>query len=123
MVLDRAINLGYWIPKRGMKKEGKMKVFVPEKFKRLSGLGLIRATFGPHYGARREAVQNIMRRTSGVALCAEDSCAVVFDGDQFRLCSKGGDRAYRTYWKRGKYYEEQIEESEDFRSLESLLKK
>jgi hypothetical protein len=69
MVQDRAINLSYWIPKRGMKKEGKMKVFVPEKFKGLSGLGLIRATFGPHYGARREAVQNIMRRTSGVALC------------------------------------------------------
>ena len=38
-------------------------------------------------------------------------------------CSQGGDRAYRTYWKRGEYYEEQIEEGEGFQPLAPLLKK
>ena len=38
-------------------------------------------------------------------------------------CSQGGDRAYRTYWKRGEYYEEHIEEGEGLQPLAPLLKK
>jgi dipeptidase E len=94
---------------------------------RVRGLGLIGASLCPHFdseGDRKLELKRIMARTSGVALALGDCCALEIMGDTYRvLTSRDAAPAYRVFWRRGEYYEEPLEPTDDFRSLPELLNK
>lgn len=94
---------------------------------KVSGLGFIPAVHSPHYDVekdRRPGLKKIMQKTSGVAIAIDNCCAVEFVDDTYRvITSKPGAKAYKVYWKSGKYHEEEIEEIKDFALISDLLAK
>jgi len=85
---------------------------------KISGLGFIPAAHSPHYDVekdRRPGLKKIMKKTSGVAIAIDNCCAVEFVDDTYRvIASKPSAKAYRVYWKAGKYHEEEIAKRKDF---------
>jgi dipeptidase E len=96
-------------------------------FIKVSGLGFIHAAHSPHYDVekdRRPGLKKIMKKTSGVAIALDNCCAIEFVGDTYRIItSKPGPKAYKVYWKFGKYHEEEIPKTKDFLLISDLLKK
>lgn len=94
---------------------------------KVSGLGFIPAVHSPHYDVekdRRPELKKIMQKTSGVAIAIDNSCAVEFFDDTYRvITSKPNANAYKVYWKNGKYHEEEIAKKKDFASISDLLAK
>jgi len=94
---------------------------------KVTGLGFIPAIHSPHYDVekdRRPGLKKIMQNTSGVAIAIDNSCAVEFIDDTYRvISSKPEANAYKTYWKAGKYREEVLQKNSKFVSLSDLLKK
>lgn len=94
---------------------------------RLNGLGLVNAMHAPHFTREQERhsdLKKIMKRTPGVAIALEDCCALEIIDDQYRIiASKPAAKAYKCYWKAGKYYQEQIPKLKEFLELEVLFKK
>jgi len=94
---------------------------------KVSGLGFIPATHSPHYDVekdRRPGLKKIMRKTSGVAIAIDNCCAVEFVDDTYRvIASKLDAKAYKVYWKVGKYHEEEIAKRKGFLSMSDLLVK
>ncbi len=94
---------------------------------RVSGLGWIDALCCPHYDSERHrqaSLKTMMKKVNGVAVALEDCAALeVVDGQYRIITSMPGKKAYRVYWKRGKYHRERVEEQKAFRPLLSLLKK
>ncbi len=94
---------------------------------KVSGLGFISTVHSPHYDVekdRRPGLKKIMRKTSGVALAIDNCCAVEFVDDTYRvITSKPNAKAYKVYWKAGKYHEEEILKSKDFAPMSDLLVK
>ncbi|MFA6294987.1 MAG: peptidase E [Candidatus Paceibacterota bacterium] len=71
---------------------------------------------------RRPGLKKIMKKTSGVAIAIDNCCAVEFVDDTYRvISSKPGAKAYKVYWKTGKYHEEEIVKRKSFSSLRELL--
>ena len=89
------------------------------------GLGLINATFCPHYGSemgRKAHVKEMMKTTPGVAMALDNCCAIEIVNGMFRiLSSKRGANAYNVYWKRGKFHHELIPKGKGFAPLGNLL--
>ncbi|MES2215935.1 MAG: peptidase E [Patescibacteria group bacterium] len=94
---------------------------------KVSGLGFISATHSPHYDVekvRRTGLKKIMQKTSGVAIAIDNCCAVEFIDNTYRVInSKSAAKAYKVYWKAGKYYEEEILKRKVFLPLSDLLQK
>jgi len=94
---------------------------------KVSGLGFIPAIHSPHYDVekdRRPGLKKIMRKTSGVAIAIDNCCAVEFVGDTYRvIASRPRAKAYKAYWKAGKYNEEEIERRKAFSAISDLLVK
>ena len=93
-------------------------------------LGFINALHCPQYHSkeyykdRRLSLKKIMQKTSGVAIAIDDCCAMEIVDDQYRVISSRKDaHVYKVYWKRGKFYEEMVEQKKSFEPLEILLKK
>lgn len=79
---------------------------------KVSGLGLIDALCCPHYDsekARQAALKKLMKKTAGVAI-ALDNCAAlgVIDGRYKILVSERKKRAYKIFWRQGKFCKEKI---------------
>ena len=63
-----------------------------------------------------------MQKTSGVAIAIDNCCAVEFVDDTYRvITSKPDSKAYKAYWKGGKYYEEEIIKRKEFAPISNLL--
>ncbi len=94
---------------------------------KVSGLGFIPATHSPHYDVekdRRPGLKKIMQKTSGVAIAIDNCCAIEFEDDTYRvITSKPNAKAYKVYWKAGKYHEEEIVKRKDFSLVSDLLMK
>jgi len=94
---------------------------------KVRGLSLIGALHCPHYDlevSRRPELKTMMRKTAGVAIAIDNCCALEVVGDKYRIISsKDSANAYKVYWKRGKYFEEQINKSTTLRSISRLLSK
>ena len=94
---------------------------------RVSGLGLIKALFCPHYDVekdRKPSLKILMKKVPGIAIAVDNCCAIEIIDDRYRIISsKHSANAYRVYWSNGSYYEEIIEKKEKFEPLSALLKK
>lgn len=82
---------------------------------RVSGLGLVKGLHCPHFkskiddkGFRSEGLKEISKKTKGIALAIEDGCAVEIVNNKHRVISFARGKAYKVYWKRGKYIQERI---------------
>ena len=94
---------------------------------RIRGLNLINGLFCPHYDVepdRKPHLKELMRKNSGIGIAVENCCAIEVVDDSYRiLASKDGSKAHRVYWYRGEFYEEIIDQKEEFSSLKSLTNK
>lgn len=118
-IYDRDNNQQHYI----RKKEGKLYVYKTERFMQSTGLGVIPGKFCCHYKQRKKGLRGLMRKTSGVAIGADDQCAIVVIDNKYRIISESGENAYRVFWKRGKFYEEVIEQKAEMTPITTLLKK
>ena len=92
---------------------------------KVSGLNLINALHCPHYDSeadRKPDLKKMMRKTYGiVAIALEDCCAIEIVDNQYRIISaKKTAQAYKVYWKRGQFFEEVIEKTENYKLLNEL---
>ena len=70
----------------------------------------------------KKNLKKIMKKTSGVAIAIDNCCSVEFVDDTYRVVSsKPEARAYKVYWKAGKYHEEEIARKKDFAPITDLL--
>ena len=94
---------------------------------RVTGLGFIPATHSPHYDVekgRSAGLKKVMRKTPGVAIAIDNCCAIEIIDETYRvLSSKSGAKAYKTYWKKGLYHEEELPKQKTFKPLVDLLAK
>ncbi len=94
---------------------------------KVRGLNFINGLFCPHYDVeldRKPHLKTLMSKNPGIAIAVENCCAIEIIDDRYRiLTSKAGSRAYKVYWYRGEYYEEIIDQNEEFVSLSSLTNK
>ncbi len=95
---------------------------------KVTGLGLVDALHCPHFngeGGRKKDLPRMMKSTSKlVALALDNSCAIEIVDKKYRILhSKPNAKAYKTYWKKGKYIQEEIISRKEFRDLKELLKK
>ncbi|OGB84040.1 hypothetical protein A3F66_06690 [candidate division TM6 bacterium RIFCSPHIGHO2_12_FULL_32_22] len=95
------------------------------KLIKVTGLGIIKALCCPHYDSekdRRPALKNMMLKSNGIAIAIEDNCAIQIVNNKFRIISsKSNANAYRVYWKQNKFYEELIEQKNEFLDLNQLI--
>lgn len=94
---------------------------------KVTALGFIDALHCPHYDSeseRKESVKKMMQQESGVGIALQDCAALQIVGDTYRiLTSSPSAKAYKLYWLNGRYYEEVIEQSSEFKPLKKLLAK
>jgi dipeptidase E len=98
------------------------------KLIKVTGLGLIDALHCPHYDAekhRQNDLKRMMKTTSKtIAIALENCCAIEVIDNKFRIIkSKPNTKAYKIYWKGGKYFKEDIISKKEFESLDALLNK
>lgn len=98
------------------------------KLIKVSGLGLINALHCPHYDIehfRQQDLKRMMKSTPKIVAIALDNCtALEVIDDRYRIIrTKPDAKAHKAYWQNGKYVIEEIEVSEDFHDLASLLSK
>ena len=82
---------------------------------KVRGLGLLDGLLCPHYHSKKygknrvASLKKMMAKTTGQALALDDFCAIVFVNGKCKIItSKPEARAYKVYWKRGKFYREEI---------------
>jgi len=99
----------------------------PTRLARVRGLGFVDALICPHYDVekhRRPSLKAMMKKHAGVAIALDEHCALVVHDENYRvLASDKGRKAYRVYWKDGKFVEEPLGPSTRFRPLGPLLAK
>ena len=94
-------------------------------------IGLIDGLFVPHCDepGRRENVKELLRTSNQIGLFMSNCTALEIVDDKYRLitsdASYHGIEAYgfKSYWDNGKYLEEKIDDSDEFKPLEELLSK
>lgn len=93
---------------------------------RVRGLGLIKASHCPHYDVetdRQPSTKKMMKRTPGVAICIDNRAAVEFVDNRYRVITDiKGVGARRAYWRKGKYFEEKLD-NDVWCSIDKLLTK
>ena len=94
---------------------------------RVKALGVINALHCPHYdveAGREQSLKEMMQKTSGVAIAIDNCAAIEIIDDTYRIIrTKQMANAYKVYWKKGKYYKEQIAAQKKFAPLDGLLAK
>ena len=99
----------------------------PTRLARVRGLGFVDALMCPHYDVeehRRPSLKAMMKKHPGVAIALDEHCGLVVHDDQYRvLASEKGRKAYRVYWKNGRFAEEPLPPSRGFLPLARLLTK
>lgn len=92
---------------------------------RVRALDFVDALLCPHYDSeahRQPALQQMMRKTPGVAIALEDNAAIeIVDHDYRILASQRGQCAYRVFRRAGEVHREQLTAHADWRPLTSLL--
>ena len=98
------------------------------KYVRVRGLGLIDAFGCPHFdsetsGKKRNLdFQNMIQKHGGTGIGIDNNCALEFLGDGFRvISSQPSAGAYKLYSDRGKVTVEQIQRSQEYLPISSLL--
>ena len=94
-------------------------------------LGFIDGLFVPHCDApgRRENVKELLKTSSQIGLSMSNCTALEIVDDKYRLiisdASYHNIEAYglKSYWENGKYLEEKIDNSQEFKPLKDLLSK
>ena len=94
-------------------------------------LGFIDGLFVPHCDApgRRENVKELLKTSSQIGLSMSNCTALEIVDDKYRLiisdASYHNIEAYglKSYWENGKYLEEKIDNSQEFKALIDLLSK
>lgn len=98
-----------------------------KKLIRVTGLGFIDAIHCPHYDIephRQLDIKKEMMNSAKVAICLDNCVALEVIGNEYRIIkSKATAKAHKTYWKKGNYFVEEIEESDLFVNIDSLLTK
>ena len=98
-----------------------------KKLIKVRGLGFINALNCPHFNTEkhREAdLKRMMKTTSGVAIALDECAALEIVDNWYRIItSKPKAKAYKIYWKSGKYFKEEIEQKKEFNDLGRLLSK
>jgi len=94
---------------------------------KVTGLGLVDALVCPHYDIekpRQESLRQMMKFTPGVAISLDNCAAIEVVGEGYRiLVSKKTACARKIYWHRGRYVNQVIPVTKDFRPLGELLSK
>ncbi len=83
----------------------------------------------PHYDSqtgskkRKNDFKRMMKKYPGqIAIACDENVAVEYLDDKFRVLSNQKTaNAYRVYWKRGKFYEEKLENRSKFLPVKKLL--
>lgn len=92
---------------------------------RVSCLGWLPFLFCPHYLGeeyRRGGLKEMLRIYGGTALGVDDDTAMEYSDNEWRVLFNGNEgRAWKCFWKRGKYYEIRLPFDEKFRALDELL--
>lgn len=98
-----------------------------DKLIKVSGLGFIDALHCPHHDAepgRQNDLKRMMKTTSKVAIALDNCTALEVIDNKYRIiASKPAAKAWKAYWKRGKYILEEIDINTKLVSLSSLLNK
>lgn len=94
---------------------------------KVKGLGLIKAVFSPHYSSdkgRKIHLKKIMKTEPGVAIAADDYCAIEVIGNKFKIIRPNKkSNIYKVYWKNKKFHHEKVTNENKYLPLETLLKK
>ncbi len=97
----------------------------PTKLIRVRGLGFIDTMICPHYDAerhRRPSLKKMTKQVKRVSIGLDECCAIQIIDDNYRILSSvKGRNAYRVYWEKGVFKEEQIIETREFKPLGPLL--
>lgn len=116
---DESNHSVYWI----RRKDKQLKIYIPDRFIKVSGLGLVNTILGSHYAERKEGIKKVMHKTSGVAIGLENRCALMIVDDQYRILSTDDDKAYKVFWRKGAFCQEIVESKKEWMSLSPLLRK
>jgi dipeptidase E len=90
----------------------------------VKGLGLSNLLLCPHFDTepkRQPALKNALKGTSKIAIALDNCAALEVKDSEFRiLSSKKGAKAYKAYWKDGKYFVENIEPSMQYTPIKNI---
>ena len=99
-----------------------------DKLIRVRGLGLFPALLCPHHDCevhRQADLERMMKSVPKIPAIALDNCAAleIVERKYRIITSQPEARAYKIFWKKGKFHKEEIIAKEEYQSLEGLLKK
>lgn len=98
-----------------------------KKLIKVSGLGFINALHCPHYDVephRKKDLKRMMKNSSLVSIAIENDCAIQIEDGKYKIiASNRKAKAYKVYWKNGKFFEEEIKKTKKFLSIKSVIKK
>ena len=108
-----------------------MYYYSPKKWDyiRVRCLDLLPFVHCPHYDSqtgnkkRKNDFKHMMKKyPSQIGIVCDDSVAIEYLDNQFRVLSnRKTSNAYRVYWKRGKFYEKKLENTDKFLSVKNLF--
>jgi dipeptidase E len=97
---------------------------------KVSGLGLIKGIHCPHFDSatkrkpRRKSFMEFMKKYSGMGIAIDNSCAVEFVGNKYRVISaKRGAKAYKVYKAKGRVKIEEIKIKKAYNPISELYTK
>ncbi len=97
------------------------------KLIKVGGLGFIDALNCPHYHTekgRKKSLKEMMKKATSVAIALDNSAALEVVDEKFRIvAAKKEAKAYRVFWKKKKFFEEEIKATKRFKNLSEILKK
>lgn len=96
---------------------------------RVHGLNFLPFINCPHYDSdtggrmRKNDFKRMMKKYPGqISIVCDDSVAIEYLDDKFRVLSaKKSQGTYRVYWKQGKFYEEELKNTNEFLPVKTLL--
>ncbi|MGV8169635.1 MAG: Type 1 glutamine amidotransferase-like domain-containing protein [Candidatus Nanoarchaeia archaeon] len=97
------------------------------KLIKVTGLGFIDALNCPHFDEekhRKKDLMRMMKNTSVVAIALDSCSALEIIDDKYRIItSRKNAKAYKVFWKTGKYNVREIKSVKEFMFLSDLLNK
>jgi len=94
---------------------------------KVSGLNFIPILFCPHYDIEKDRkldLKKMMKKTSGIAIAVDNCCSIEIVNDKYKIISsKSGAKAYKVFWKDGKYNEIEIKKEDELLPISEILKK
>ena len=92
---------------------------------KVSGIGIINALCCPHYDIefdRQKSLKNTSKNLKEVSIAIENCCALEIVDDKYRIINSNSKaKAYKVYWKNGKYHKEIIVQKKTFSPLNDLI--